>query len=271
MGIDIGGSGIKGAPVDVSAGLLTDKRLRVSTPQPSDVARVAAAVAQVSGRFGPADRIGIAFPGVVLDGVTKTAANVHESWLDAPAAELLAEAVRCPVTVLNDADAAGLAEMRFGAGRGRRGVTIVLTFGTGIGSAVFVDGQLVPNTELGHLELCGRDAEDSASDRAREEHSLDWANWAHRVQAYLRHLENLFWPDLFVIGGGVSKRSGRFLPHVDIRTPVVPAKLLNNAGIVGAALAAAQAPGPASGHDRRPAGAWFGTAGDGRVAGEAVG
>lgn len=238
LGIDIGGSGIKGAPVDVSTGTLTAERYRVETPQPSNVARVAAAVTEVAKRFGGADRIGITFPGVVRDGTTKTAANVHKSWIGAPAAELLADAVGCPVTVVNDADAAGVAEMRFGAGRGQRGVTIVLTFGTGIGSAVFVGGHLVPNTELGHLEMFGQDAEDRASDRAREEHDLSWPDWAHRVQEYLSHLEDLFWPDLLIIGGGVSKRSGKFLPHIDIRTPVVPAELLNNAGIVGAALAA---------------------------------
>ncbi len=241
LGIDIGGSGIKGAPVDVSTGMLTDERYRVETPHPSNVDEVAAAVAEVAKRFGEADRIGVTFPGVVLDGVTKTAANVHKSWIDAPAAELLTAAVGCPVTVINDADAAGVAEMRFGAGVDQRGVTIMLTFGTGIGSAVFVDGHLVPNTELGHLELHGHDAEARASDRAREEDDLSWVEWAHRVQTYLTHLENLFWPDLLIIGGGVSKRSSKFLPHIDIRTPIVPAELLNNAGIAGAAFAASTA------------------------------
>lgn len=239
LGIDIGGSGIKGAPVDVTTGTLTEERYRVETPQPSNVDRVVAAVAEVAKRFGESDRIGITYPGVVLDGVTKTAANVHKSWRDAPAADLLAAAVGCPVTVLNDADAAGVAEMRFGAGRDRRGVVIMLTFGTGIGSAVFVDGRLVPNTELGHLELHGHEAERRASDRAREVHDLSWSDWARRVEAYLRHLEDLFWPDLMIIGGGVSKRSEKFLPRIDIRTRVVPAELQNNAGIVGAALTAA--------------------------------
>ncbi len=243
LGIDIGGSGIKGAPVDVATGTLTEERHRVETPQPSNVERVVAAAAEVAKRFGEADRIGITYPGVVLEGVTKTAANVDRSWIDAPAAELLGDAVGCPVAVLNDADAAGVAEMRFGAGRDQRGVAIMLTFGTGIGSAVFVDGELVPNTELGHLELHGHDAEDRASDRAREEHELSWPEWAHRVQRYLTHVENLFWPDLMIIGGGVSKRSDKFLPLIDVRTRVVPAELLNNAGIVGAALVAAAAAG----------------------------
>jgi polyphosphate glucokinase len=239
LGIDVGGSGIKGAPVDLSTGTLTEERHRLETPQPSNVEQVAAAVADVAKRFTAADRVGITFPGVVLNGVTKTAANVDKSWIDAPATEVLGAAVGLPVTVLNDADAAGIAEMRFGAGRGQRGVAIMLTFGTGIGSAVFVDGRLVPNTELGHLELHGHDAEERASERAREVHDLTWQDWAHRVQKYLAHVEKLFWPDLLIIGGGVSKRSDKFLPLIDIRTRLVPAELQNNAGIVGAALAAA--------------------------------
>jgi polyphosphate glucokinase len=239
LGIDIGGSGIKGAPVDVSTGTLTEERHRVETPQPSKIDQMVAAVAEVAKRFGEADRVGVTFPGVVLGGVTRTAANVDKSWIDAPAAELLSDAVGRQVTVLNDADAAGVAEMRFGAGRGQRGVVIMLTLGTGIGSALFVDGRLVPNTELGHLELHGHDAEQRAAERAREEEDLSWPDWAHRVQKYLRHVENLFWPDLIVLGGGVSKRSDKFLPLIHTRTRVVPAELQNNAGIVGAALAAA--------------------------------
>jgi polyphosphate glucokinase len=238
LGIDVGGSGIKGAPVDVAAGALTEERYRVETPQPSTVENVVATVAEVAKRFGEADRIGVTYPGVVRGGVTKTAANVDRSWLDAPAAELFAAAVGCPVAVLNDADAAGVAEMRFGAGRDQRGVTLMLTFGTGIGTALFTEGRLVPNTELGHLELDGHDAEHRASERARETHDLSWPEWAKRVERYLRHVENLFWPDLIILGGGVSKRSDRFLPLIDVRTRVVPAELLNNAGIVGAALVA---------------------------------
>ena len=238
LGIDIGGSGVKGAPVDVRAGALTAERFRVPTPQPADVSGVVGAVREVTAQFPVAERIGVTFPGVVVDGVTRTAANVDHSWIDAPAARLFAEAVGRPVVVLNDADAAGVAEMEFGAGRGQAGVTIMLTFGTGIGSAVFLDGKLVPNTELGHLELHGHDAEDRASDRAREEEDLDWPQWAHRVQTYLRHVEALFQPNLFIIGGGVSKKADRFLPLVKVRTPVVPAALQNNAGIIGAAVAA---------------------------------
>ena len=181
IGIDIGGSGVKGAPVDVADGRLTSDRYRIPTPQPSKTGSVVEVAREVAAKFGPADRVGITFPGVVQAGVTRTAANMDHSWIDAPAAELFTKALGAPVVVLNDADAAGIAEMEFGAGRGQRGVTIMLTFGTGIGSAVFLDGRLVPNTELGHLELHGHDAEDRASDRAREDDDLDWPHWAHRV------------------------------------------------------------------------------------------
>jgi polyphosphate glucokinase len=238
IGIDIGGSGIKGAPVDVTQGTLTEERFRVETPQPSDVNRVVAAVAEVAGHFGTAERIGITFPGVVLGGVTRTAANVDKSWLGAPAQDLFAQAVGAPVTLLNDADAAGVAEMRFGAGRGRRGVTVMLTLGTGIGSAIFIDDRLVPNTEFGHIEVDGEDAEERASAHAREVDKLGWGKWAKHVERYLKEIEKLLNPDLIIIGGGVSKKSEKFLPLIDIRTPVVPAVLLNEAGIIGAALAA---------------------------------
>ena len=239
IGIDIGGSGVKGAPVDVAAGKLAGERYRIPTPQPSGTRQVVETAREVAAQFGAAERIGVTFPGVVLNGVTRTAANMDPSWIDAPATQLFADALGTRVVVLNDADAAGIAEMEFGAGRGQRGVTIMLTFGTGIGSAVFLDGKLVPNTELGHLELHGHDAEDRASDRAREEDNLDWPHWAHRVQSYLQHVEALFSPDLFIIGGGVSKKADRFLPLIKLRTRTVPAALQNEAGIIGAAVAAA--------------------------------
>jgi len=239
IGIDIGGSGVKGAPVDVADGRLTSDRYRIPTPQPSKTGSVVEVAREVAAKFGPADRVGVTFPGVVQGGVTRTAANMDHSWIDAPAAELFTKALGAPVVVLNDADAAGIAEMEFGAGRGQRGVTIMLTFGTGIGSALFLDGRLVPNTELGHLELHGHDAEDRASDRAREEDDLDWPHWAHRVQTYLRHVEALFSPDLFIIGGGVSKKADKFLHLIEVRTRTVPAALQNEAGIIGAAVAAA--------------------------------
>ena len=239
IGIDIGGSGVKGAPVDVAAGKMAGERYRIPTPQPSGTRQVVETAREVAAQFGAAERIGVTFPGVVLNGVTRTAANMDPSWIDAPATQLFADALGTRVVVLNDADAAGIAEMEFGAGRGQRGVTIMLTFGTGIGSAVFLDGKLVPNTELGHLELHGHDAEDRASDRAREEDNLDWPHWAHRVQSYLQHVEALFSPDLFIIGGGVSKKADRFLPLIKLRTRTVPAALQNEAGIIGAAVAAA--------------------------------
>jgi polyphosphate glucokinase len=239
LGIDIGGSGVKGAPVDTVRGELTEERHRVPTPQPSTVTNVVEAVAEVAERFGTPDRVGITFPGVVVGGVTRTAANVDKSWIDAPAAELFSARLDRPVFVLNDADAAGVAEVTFGAGRDQKGLTVLLTFGTGIGSALFLDGHLIPNTEFGHLELNGHDAEDRASDRAREQEDLSWEKWADRVQSYLRHVEMLLGPNLFIIGGGVSKKAEKFLPFVKVRTPVVPATLLNNAGIIGAAVIAA--------------------------------
>jgi polyphosphate glucokinase len=238
LGIDIGGSGVKGAPVDTAKGELLQERIRVPTPQPSDVTSVVEAVAGVASQFDSYDRIGITFPGVCVDGVTRTAANVDKSWIDAPAAKVFSDRLGKPVTVLNDADAAGVAEVAFGAGKDQRGLIVMLTFGTGIGSALFLDGKLIPNTEFGHLELEGKDAEVRASDRAREEGDMSWEKWAARVQDYLRHVEALLSPRLFIIGGGVSKKSDRFFPLIDIRTPMVPATLLNNAGIIGAAVSA---------------------------------
>src|SRR3954468_23136105 len=238
LGIDIGGSGVKGAPVDPEHGDLLAERYRVVTPQPSDVSSVVEAVAEVAAQFDGYHRVGVTFPGVVVDGVTRTAANVDKSWLDAPAAQLFTDRLGKPVAVLNDADAAGVAEARFGAGRDQAGLVIMLTFGTGIGSALFLDGTLIPNTEFGHLELDGKDAELRASDRAREVDDLSWEKWAGRVEEYLRHVEGLLSPRLFIIGGGVSKKADKFFPLIDIRTPIVAATLLNNAGIIGAAVTA---------------------------------
>lgn len=240
LGIDIGGSGVKGAPVDTVRGELLEERFRVPTPQPSDVTSVVEAVAEVAGKFDGYDRVGVTFPGVVVDGVVRTAANVDKSWLDARGADLFTQRLGKPVSVLNDADAAGVAEVRFGAGKDQRGLIMMITLGTGIGSALFLDGQLVPNTEFGHLEIDGKDAELRASDRVREADDLSWEKWSGRVQEYLRHVEALLSPRLFIIGGGVSKKSDKFFPLIDIRTPLVPAKLLNNAGIIGAAVIAAE-------------------------------
>jgi polyphosphate glucokinase len=241
FGVDIGGSGIKGAPVDLDRGDLAQERHKVLTPQPSTPDAVADGVAEVVGHFGWTGPVGITFPGVVTGGITRTAANVDKGWVDRDAASLLGERLGgLPVTILNDADAAGVAEMTFGAGRGRKGTVILLTFGTGIGSALFVDGRLVPNTELGHLELNGHDAEKRASTKAKEDEDLTWQHWARRVQKYLAHVEMLFSPELFIVGGGVSRKSEKFLPLIEgVRAEIVPAELQNNAGIVGAAMAAA--------------------------------
>lgn len=240
LGIDIGGSGIKGAPVDLEQGVLSQERQRIPTPQPSKPQDVAEVVAAIVNHFSWQGAIGCTFPAVVKHGVTYSAANVHQDWIGYEAAALLERHCQCPVLLLNDADAAGIAEMHYGAGRGhqQRGVVMILTLGTGIGSALFVDGRLVPNTELGHLELQGREVEPWASAKARKEQGLGWKKWAKRLSAYFRYLEFLFSPDLFIIGGGVSKKSDKFLPHIAINTPIIPAQLLNDAGIIGAAYAA---------------------------------
>ncbi|WP_326642426.1 ROK family protein [Streptosporangium sp. NBC_01755] len=242
LGIDIGGSGIKGAPVDVATGRLTRERLRIPTPKPAKPRAVAEVVVRIVRHFGWNGQVGVTFPGVVVDGVVGSAANVDKEWIGTNARELFSAETGLSVTVLNDADAAGLAEVAVGAARDRSGVVMLLTFGTGIGSALLMDGRLVPNTELGHLELKGKEAEKRASDHAREAHGLGWDEWADRVAEYLEHLEALFSPSLFVIGGGVSKKADRFLPRIKIRTPIVPAGLQNEAGIVGAAMATLQKP-----------------------------
>jgi polyphosphate glucokinase len=239
LGIDIGGSGIKGAPVDTQTGVLTHDRLRVDTPAPATPHPVARAVAEIVRHFDWDGPVGVTFPGVVNDGVTETAANLGEEWRGLRARDLLAEECGAPVTLLNDADAAGIAEMRYGAGRGRRGTVLLVTLGTGIGTALFSDGELVPNTELGHLEIRGKDAEKRASAHAREVNDWGWHKWAEKLEEYLRRLEDLLWPSLIIIGGGVSKHAERFLPYLeDVRTTVVAAELHNDAGIVGAAMAA---------------------------------
>jgi len=238
LGIDIGGSGIKGAPVDPETGQLTAERFRLDTPQPAKVPKVVEAVAEVVEHFGIGGPIGITFPGVVSHGVVRTAANMHESWIGTDADALFTERFERPVLMVNDADAAGVAEMRFGAGKGRDGVVVMVTLGTGIGTAVFHDGKLLPNTEFGHIEIDGKDAEELASGSARDEHGLSWESYAKRVERYLNRLHFLLWPDLFIIGGGISKKADRFLPLVKVPCEVVPALLLNNAGIAGVAVMA---------------------------------
>jgi polyphosphate glucokinase len=238
LGVDIGGSGIKAAPVDVARGRLLAERHRIPTPQPASPDAVGDVVAELVRHFGWKGAIGCAFPAAVKKGVALTAANVDETWIGTNAEALFRKKTGYPVVVLNDADAAGIAEVKFGAGKDQEGVVIVVTLGTGIGSALFVDGRLLPNTELGHLRIRGKDAEQRASDRAREEKGWTWKQWAKRLNEYLGQLEALFFPDLFILGGGVSKKHEKFLPLLETRARVVPAEMLNEAGIVGAALAA---------------------------------
>lgn len=240
LGIDIGGSGIKGAPVDIAKGVLVAERHRVDTPQPSTPEAVAAVTATIVQHFEWDGLVGCTFPAIVKHGVTLSAANVDQAWVGFEAEKLLRKKTGCSLLLINDADAAGIAEMEFGAGRGHRGVVFVLTLGTGIGSAIFVNGSLLPNSELGHLELNGKEAEKWTSDRARKDKDLSWKDWAERVNAYLTRLEFLFSPDLFILGGGVSKKFDKFSSYLNTRAEVVPAQLLNDAGIVGAAMAAKQ-------------------------------
>lgn len=243
LGIDVGGSGIKGAPVDLDKGAFADDRLRIPTPDVSTPEAVCDVVAEIASQFQVKKDtpIGITLPAVVTHGVARSAANIDPSWVDCHAEELFEDRLGRDVTIVNDADAAGVAERQYGAARKQDGLVILTTLGTGIGSAMLMDGRLVPNSELGHLELEGHDAEKRAADSAREREELDWETWAGRLTTYYRHVEGLFSPDLFVVGGGISKRADEFLPLLDIRTPIVPAKLRNKAGIVGAAYLAAEA------------------------------
>lgn len=244
FGVDVGGSGVKAAPVDLRRGELAGERLRIPTPQPATPDAVAGAVAEVVARHRWPGRVGVTLPCVLRKGTAFTAANVDPAWIGTDAAGLLAGTLSRPVAVLNDADAAGIAEMRYGVGRDHHGVVVLLTFGTGIGSAVFVDRMLLPNTELGHLEVNGHDAESRAAASVRQAEGLSWPDWARRVSEYLRRLEDLLWPDLIVAGGGVSRKSEKWIPLLECRTEVVPAALLNAAGIVGAALAAEEGLAP---------------------------
>ena len=245
VGVDFGGSGIKAAPVDLERGEFAAERVRIPTPEPATPDAVADVVAELLDRIGTPETaaVGVTIPGVVTNGVVRTAANIDKSWIDADADAMLDARLGRDVHVLNDADAAGLAEVRYGAARDRKGLVIVTTLGTGIGSAMVYDGVLVPNSELGHLEIDGTNAESRASNRAREDEDLSWEAWAKRLPRSDRRLEELFSPDLLVVGGGVSKHAAKFLPLLDLRTEIVPATLRNTAGIVGAALVAQERPG----------------------------
>ena len=238
LGIDVGGSGIKGAPVDVETGQLLAERIRIKTPKNGEPEPIAEVVKQIAQSFSWNGPIGIGFPAPIKGGVALMAANVSEKWVGTNADALFSKVTGCECTMINDADAAGLAEMTFGAGRGQPGTVIMITLGTGIGTAIFHRGQLLPNTEFGHLEVEGEDAEFRASDAARQREDLSWNKYAKRLNKYLSAMENLFWPNLFIIGGGISKESEKYLPLLTIETPVVTAQLLNEAGIVGAALGA---------------------------------
>lgn len=248
FGIDIGGSGIKGAPVDLGVGEFSADRIRIDTPEDSTPKNVIDVVLEVLRTFDWTQPFGCTFPGIVHHGTIRSAANVDASWIGVDLERVLTERTGQRVTVVNDADAAGVAEDRYGAAADVDGVVIVTTLGTGIGSAVLHDGVLLPNTEFGHLYLeHGHEAEHRAAASVREEKDLSWEDWAERLQEFYSHLEFIFSPDLFVVGGGVSKKSEKFLPLLDLRTPIVPAGLRNDAGIIGAALVAAERGGESRG------------------------
>ena len=241
LGIDIGGTGIKGAPVDTETGLLLAERYRLPTPEGAKPAPIAEIVKNIVLQFDWHGQIGCGFPAVIRNGVAESAANINPKWIGTNVAQLFSDATQCPVYVVNDADAAGLAEVTFGAGKNVHGVVLMITIGTGLGSALFIDGKLVPNTELGHIEVECEDAELIASEVARKEQDLSWKKWAKQLDKYLCTLENLFTPDLMILGGGAIKKKDEFLHLLTLHTKVIPAEFGNDAGIVGAALAAIRA------------------------------
>jgi len=240
LGIDIGGSGIKGAIVDVATGQFISERLRIPTPLPATPQAVALATAELVRQFGWQGPIGCGFPAVIVHGVAKTAANIDESWIGTDVSAILAEVTGCPCFVINDADAAGVAEMRFGCGKDRMGSVIVLTLGTGIGSGMFIDGVLYPNSELGHLRLKAGPAEHYASAAVRKNEALDWQVWAKRLNKFFTQVERLFSPELIIIGGGVSRKHDKFFPYLKVQAELLPAELRNQAGIIGAACLAVE-------------------------------
>jgi polyphosphate glucokinase len=242
LGIDVGGSGVKGAMVDVVDGRLLSKRVRIPTPQPATPSAIAETVAAVAAQAEwSGDRLGCALPAVVTQGVVRTASNIDSGWIGTDAAALISSAVGGSATILNDADAAGIAEVRLGAARGFRGQVLLLTFGTGIGSALLADGVLVTNTELGHLERNGVEVEHIASAKVQEDEDLSLGEWASRVNSVVASYERVLWPDLIIIGGGISKQFDEYAEVLTARARIVPAVFRNNAGLVGAALAAEEA------------------------------
>ncbi len=236
LGIDIGGSGVKGAIVDTKKGELITERYRIPTPQPATPEAVAKVITKITKHFDWHGPVGAGFPGVIQQGVARTAANVDNSWIDKDLNKLFSKATGCKVHVVNDADAAGMAEVKFGAGQGKMGTLLLVTVGTGLGTVIFSNGELVPNLEMGHIILHGADAELYATDAARKKLDLDWDTWADRFNEYLLRMEELVWPDMIIIGGGVSKKEDKFSKHITTKAKVVPAKLMNEAGIVGAAM-----------------------------------
>ena len=238
LGIDIGGTGIKGAPVDTTTGVLLAPRFRVLTPPRGKPLAMAECVAEVAKHFAWQEAVGCGFPAAIRNGTALTAANIHRKWIGRDVKALFSEATGCPVYVINDADAAGMAEMTFGAGKGRTGVVMVVTIGTGIGTSLFTNGQLLPNTEFGHIEIRCKDAESRTSDAVRRQKGLSWRAWARRLDEYLCRMERLVWPELIILGGGAIKEYQRFVPWLNVQAEIVPAQFMNEAGIVGAALAA---------------------------------
>lgn len=240
LGIDVGGTGIKGALIDLDTGAVVSERFRLDTPHPAVPQVVADTIVAVADHFDFDGPVGVAFPGVVLDGVVKTAANLHPDWIGVSLADLVGPRLRGASVFLNDADAAGLAEAHFGAAKGVAGIVLIVTLGTGIGTAMINDGRLVPNSEFGHLELDGVDAETYAAASARERNGHSWEEWGAHAEHYLKHLEGLVWPSLFVLGGGIAKNPELWLQYLNPRTPIVLATTINNAGIIGAADATQQ-------------------------------
>lgn len=235
LGVDVGGSGIKGALVDVQSGEMKTERIRLLTPKPATPDAVAKTFKELVDIHKWSGRIGCGFPAIIKNGIAYSAANVDKSWINTNVEAIFSEASSCPVKAVNDADAAGLAEMRFGAGKGKNGVVIMITIGSGLGSALFINGQLVPNTEFGHFFLHNQVAEHYASNNARQKYDLSWEDWGKRFNEYLNHIERLFSPDLVMLGGGISKRYNDYKEFIDLNEKVIPAKMLNNAGTIGAA------------------------------------
>jgi len=251
IGVDVGGSGVKAAVVDVESGRLRSERIRVATPMPSTPDAVLSSVSGLvkrlsrSSGLGDSTPVGLGLPGVTIDGRLMSAANIDQGWIEFPVVERMGRLLKRPVSIINDADAAGIAEMRFGVGAGQRGVVIFLTLGTGVGSGVFNDGVLVPNTEFGQMEIRGRPAEKRSAAGARAKRGLSWKAWTTDLDEHLDRIQQLMWPNLMILGGGVSKNADKFIPKLTVRCPVVAAQLRNDAGIIGAAIVAAEAPAPA--------------------------